>query len=179
MPPFRTRLARYLRQTMSPAQSQLWERLRMRQVGGWKFRRQHPIGPYFVDFYCPAARLVVQIVSATHEDGPSMHDHARRLALAAGGYRVVEVSAAHVEADIDSVVDVIDRAMHALGASANRRSRRGDRPPYNSPLREPDESQSNGGRKRLDQHDPSIYGRASVQAGDDDAGQEKRQDRPP
>jgi very-short-patch-repair endonuclease len=179
MPPFRTRLARYLRQTMSPAQSQLWDRLRMRQVGGWKFRRQHPIGPYFVDFYCPAARLVVQIVSATHEDEPSPRDHARRLALAAGGYRVVEVNAADVEADIDSVVHAIDRAMQALGASANGHSRRGHRPPQNSPLGEPHESQRYGGRKRLDKHDPSIYGRASVQACDDDAGQEKSQDRPP
>lgn len=74
MPPFRTRLARYLRRTMSPTQSRLWDRLRMRQVGGWKFRRQHPIGPYFVDFYCPAARLVVQIVSSTPEASPVWAD---------------------------------------------------------------------------------------------------------
>jgi len=151
----------------------------MRQVGGWKFRRQHPIGPYFVDFYCPAARLVVQIVSSTTEASPhSADDHARRTALAADGYRVVEVHAADVEADIESVVHVIDREMHALGISANRHSRRGDGPLKTPLLGEPHKSQRYGRRKRLDQHDPSIYGRASIQARDDDAGQEKRQDRP-
>jgi very-short-patch-repair endonuclease len=46
---------------MSQTEWRVWDRLRTRQVGGWKFRRQHPIGLYFVDFYCPALRLVVEI----------------------------------------------------------------------------------------------------------------------
>src|ERR1700680_156705 len=100
MPPFRTRLARYLRQTMSPAQAQLWGRLRMRQVGGWKFRRQHPIGPYFVDFYCPAARLVVQIVPSTKDASPfPADDRLRTLSFKAHDYHVMDVHAADVEAD--------------------------------------------------------------------------------
>ena len=118
---------------MSPTQARLWDRLRMRQVGGWKFRRQHPIGPYFVDFYCPAARLVVQIVSATPETSPPWaDDHARTVALAADGYRVVEVHAKDVEADTDGVVDAINRELRGVGISANRRSRRGDfqTPPF-------------------------------------------------
>jgi very-short-patch-repair endonuclease len=99
----------------------------MRQVGGWKFRRQHPIGPYFVDFYCPAARLVVQIVSSTPEASPVWaDDQTRKRALAAGGYRVVEVHSAEVDADLDSVVEMIDLELAALGVSPDRRSRRAD-----------------------------------------------------
>jgi very-short-patch-repair endonuclease len=107
---------------MSPTQSRLWDRLRMRQVDGWKFRRQHPIGPYFVDFYCPAARLVVQIVSSTPEASPIWaDDRLRGVALTAGGYRVLEVHAADVEADLDGVVDAINRELRALGVSIPRR----------------------------------------------------------
>jgi very-short-patch-repair endonuclease len=124
MPPFRTRLARYLRRTMSPTQSRLWERLRTRQVAGWKFRRQHPIGPYFVDFYCPAARLVVQIVSSTEDASPfSADDQLRMVSLKADGYRVMDVRAGDVEADLDRVVEAIDRELRALGVSTQRRSR--------------------------------------------------------
>jgi very-short-patch-repair endonuclease len=112
---------------MSPTQSRLWDRLRIHQVGGWKFRRQYPIGPYFVDFYCPAARLVVQIVSSTPEASPFWaDDRLRTVALSVDGYRVVEVQAADVEADLDGVVDAIEGELHALGTSIPRRSRRGD-----------------------------------------------------
>lgn len=110
---------------MSPAQSQLWDRLRMRQVGGWKFRRQHPIGPYFVDFYCPAARLVVLIASSTREPGPVWADEkSRTAALTADGYRVVEVRGEDVAADLDGVVDAIDRELRALGISSPQRVQR-------------------------------------------------------
>jgi very-short-patch-repair endonuclease len=99
----------------------------MRQVGGWKFRRQHPIGPYFVDFYCPAARLVVQIVSSTPEASSVWaDDQVRKVALTAEGYRVVEVRAAEVRANLDGVIDTIERQLSAHGSSTPRRSRRGD-----------------------------------------------------
>jgi very-short-patch-repair endonuclease len=112
---------------MSPTQSLLWERLRMRQVAGWKFRRQHPIGPYFVDFYCPAASLVVQIVSSRPEANPTWtSDQARKVALVAEGYRVLEVHAADVAADLDSVIKAIDSELRDVGASTPRRTRRAD-----------------------------------------------------
>jgi very-short-patch-repair endonuclease len=110
---------------MTPTQSRLWERLRMRQVGGWKFRRQHPIGPYFVDFFCPAARFVVQIVASTPEATQFLAgDQSSTGALTADGYRVMEVRAADVEANVDGVVDAIDRELRSLGAPIPRRSRR-------------------------------------------------------
>jgi very-short-patch-repair endonuclease len=112
MTTFRTRLARYLRRTMTATQFRLWDRLRLRQLDGWKFRRQHPIGPYFVDFYCPAARLVVQIVSPDHEEGSFSVDYQRRAAsLSARGYRVLSFEGSEVDANLDAVVNAIGRAM--------------------------------------------------------------------
>ena len=132
---------------MSPAQSQLWDRLRTRQVGGWKFRRQHPIGPYFVDFYCPAVRLVVQIVSSTREPSPAWTDDKSRMAaLIADGYRVVEVRGEDVAADLDGVVDAIDRELRGLGISSPRRVRRETIFKPSRPLGEPYEGQ--GHRRR-------------------------------
>ena len=133
---------------MSPAQSQLWDRLRTRQVGGWKFRRQHPIGPYFVDFYCPAVRLVVQIVSSTREPSPAWtDDKSRTAALTADGYRVVEVRGEDVAADLDGVVDAIDRELRGLGISSPRRVRRETIFKPSRPLGEPHEGQGHSRRE--------------------------------
>jgi very-short-patch-repair endonuclease len=133
---------------MSPGQARLWERLRARQVGGWKFRRQHPIGPYFVDFYCPAARLIVQIVSSSGEPSPEWaNSKGRMAALTADGHLVVEVRAEDVAADIDGVVDAIDRELSALGNSSPRRVRRDANFAPTRPLREPHEREGYGRRE--------------------------------
>jgi very-short-patch-repair endonuclease len=58
--------ARSLRRALTPAESKLWARLRNRQLDGFKFARQEPIGPYYVDFVCRDRRLVVEV------DGASM-----------------------------------------------------------------------------------------------------------
>jgi very-short-patch-repair endonuclease len=63
-------LSRALRRTMTPAEATLWEQLRGRRLAGLKFRRQHPIGTFVVDFYCVEAGLVVEV------DGP-IHDYTR------------------------------------------------------------------------------------------------------
>ena len=62
-----TERARELRNNMTKVEWFVWSRLRGRQVGGYKFRRQVPIGPYFADFFCPLARLVVEIDGEGHE----------------------------------------------------------------------------------------------------------------
>ena len=91
--------AKALRQALTPPETALWALLRTRGDGAPTFRRQHPIGPYIADFYCAAARLVVEI------DG---WDHARpeRVTRDAGrdrhmdelGYRVVRIAAGEVMA---------------------------------------------------------------------------------
>ncbi len=58
--------ARELRQDANLPERILWEQLRGRRFQGFKFRRQHPIGPYVVDFYCSAANLVLELDGETH-----------------------------------------------------------------------------------------------------------------
>ena len=99
----------------------VWERLRGRKLDGWKFRRQKPIGPYFADLYCPAARLVVEINGPTHyEDAELAYDKRRTAWLEAEGYRVLEFSVTDVDEDLDSVIDAIRRELHESGIGADR-----------------------------------------------------------
>ena len=68
--------ARSHRRTETPAEAALWALLRNRQLLGQKFRREHPIGRYFADFYCPAARLAIEADGSSH-DGRALRDHRR------------------------------------------------------------------------------------------------------
>jgi very-short-patch-repair endonuclease len=80
----------------------------MRQLEGWKFRRQHPIGPHFVDFYCPAARLVVEIDGPTHgEEAQWAFDERRTSWLSQQGYEVLRFWTAEVDESFDNVVEAI------------------------------------------------------------------------
>lgn len=58
--------ARSLKKTMTPAENLLWQNLRNRKVSNCKFRRQHPIARYIVDFYCHEARLVIEVDGGIH-----------------------------------------------------------------------------------------------------------------
>ena len=66
-------------------------RLRKGQLGGLKFRRQHAIGPFIVDFCCPSARVVVELDGLSHL-GRGQYDDQRTKELAQSGYRVVRVT---------------------------------------------------------------------------------------
>jgi hypothetical protein len=68
MPCRRTLISRQMRRWLNHTEVRIWACLRGRRLDGWKFRRQHPIGPYFVDFCCPAARLVVEVFGPAHDD---------------------------------------------------------------------------------------------------------------
>ena len=59
--------ARTLRRTMTLPELLLWEKLRGRRLNGLRFRRQHPTGPYILDFYCPQAMLGVEVDGLAHE----------------------------------------------------------------------------------------------------------------
>jgi len=56
-----------LRRNPTPAEKTLWQALRNRQLAGLKFRRQHPLGPFILDFCCPARMLVVEVDGAAHD----------------------------------------------------------------------------------------------------------------
>ena len=80
--------ARQLRCQQTDVEAKLWMRLRDRQLSGAKFRRQHPIGPYVVDFCCPDCGLVVELDGGQHAD-QTARDTVRTRFLEAEGYRVI------------------------------------------------------------------------------------------
>ena len=59
--------ASVLRKPLTPAEQRLWQALRNRQLSGLKFRRQHAVGAYILDFYCPACKLVVELDGDIHD----------------------------------------------------------------------------------------------------------------
>src|SRR3972149_6688936 len=61
-----TPFARELRKNMTDAEKRLWAKIRMRQMGGYQFYRQRAIGNYIVDFYCPKAKLVLEVDGGQH-----------------------------------------------------------------------------------------------------------------
>ena len=89
MPPVNRRVspyARKLRQGMTDVETVMWQALRNRQLGGFKFRRQASIGPYIVDFLSIERMLVVELDGGQHDEGK---DKQRTAFLEAEGYRVI------------------------------------------------------------------------------------------
>jgi len=83
---------------MSLPEVLLWQQLRRRKLNGLSFRRQHPIGPYILDFYCAIARLAVEIDGLGHE-GRVAYDTRRDSWLADRGIRVLRIPAANILRD--------------------------------------------------------------------------------
>ena len=91
---------------MTEPEVMLWVRLRRRLPDQPVFRRQHPLGPYIIDFYCPAAKLAVEIDGSTHwDDWQIAHDERRDAWLARQGIRVLRIGASSVFEDADEVAD--------------------------------------------------------------------------
>jgi very-short-patch-repair endonuclease len=104
------RAARGHRSEPTPAEARLWERLRRNQLCDAGFRRQHPIGSFILDFYCPAHRLAVEVDGAIH-DQQAEYDQARTDSLAAHGIRVIRFRNEEV---LDDLPDVLQRIEAAL-----------------------------------------------------------------
>ena len=102
--------ARTLRRPMTSAEQVLWEALRDRKLGGLKFRRQHAVGPFILDFYCPARKLVVELDGEVH-DQQTQRDEERTAHLEAFGYHVIRFRNEEVLADLPSVLARILRAV--------------------------------------------------------------------
>ncbi|HEY9217878.1 MAG TPA: endonuclease domain-containing protein [Phenylobacterium sp.] len=106
--PKRTKVfAKSLRRRMTLPEVLLWRQLRARQQG-LRFRRQHPVGPYVLDFYCDAAGLAVEVDGGGHGFGDRPDEDARRDAyLARHGIRTVRLSAKYVLDDVDAAVRTV------------------------------------------------------------------------
>jgi very-short-patch-repair endonuclease len=87
----------------------LWSRLRRKQLEGFRFRRQHPLGPYVVDFFCAEAKLIVEVDGGQHADD----GEARTRWLEARGYRIVRFWNNDVLANTEGVLGKILDALRA------------------------------------------------------------------
>jgi very-short-patch-repair endonuclease len=100
--------ARAMRKTMSPPELALWFQLRALRVRGWHFRRQAPEGPYFPDFICKRARLVIEVDGIHHSKAEQhQHDKERDAYLVKQGFRVLRFSASEVLNELDGVMAAI------------------------------------------------------------------------
>ena len=89
---------------MTPPEVKLWQILRSRPCE-LKFRRQHPVGPYIADFYCPNRRLIFEVDGVAHEMGDNpARDGQRDEWLRKQGYTIIRIPAAEVLKDVDAVL---------------------------------------------------------------------------
>lgn len=103
-------LKRRLRSDMTAAEQRLWARLRLRQFYGLKFRRQHGIGPYIVDFYCPERAVVIEVDGETHAGGDQPgRDQERDAYLQSLGLTVLRYWNDEVVQNLDGVLEDVSR----------------------------------------------------------------------
>lgn len=106
-PPLPTRTlvrAHALRQSATDAEHKLWQRLRAGQLNDFKFRRQHSLPPYIVDFACLKARVIVELDGSQHDDE---QDATRTRFLEAQGFKVVRFWDNDVLRDTDTILEAI------------------------------------------------------------------------
>ncbi|WP_030008200.1 endonuclease domain-containing protein [Picosynechococcus sp. NKBG042902] len=104
--PYIEAAARRLRVNLTPAEAKLWEALRGKKLDGFKFRCQHPVEQFILDFYCPSCKLVVEIDGEIHRDRQE-YDQARTEKLEILGYRVIRFSNDEVMNHLDDVLERI------------------------------------------------------------------------
>ena len=104
--------SRSLRVNMTDAEQALWYRMRRKQIQGVQFYRQKPLLTFIVDFYCPAAKLVIELDGSQHfEEVHQAKDQARDVALAGLGLHVLRFDNRQVLLETDAVLAVIDEVV--------------------------------------------------------------------
>lgn len=106
---------RSLREQMPKAEVLVWQRLRRRQVEGFKFRRQYSVDVYVTDFYCSELRLVIEIDGNSHLQGDApAYDIARQELLEALGLVVLRFTNRQVYTELDAVIEAIVRKIREM-----------------------------------------------------------------
>ena len=98
--------ARGLRKRMTDAERLLWRHLRNRELGGWKFRRQYPVGPFIVDFICVEKNVVIEVDGGQHAEIEAL-DLQRSAYLNKMGYRVLRYWNNEVLQETEAVLTAI------------------------------------------------------------------------
>ncbi len=108
--------ARSLRSNMTDAERRLWHAIRGRQIGGHRFRRQHPIGPYIADFACLEQRCVIELDGGQHQD-QVIYDERRTLYLQEQGWQVLRFWNNDVLSNLDGVLSMVMAKLTTLSAT--------------------------------------------------------------
>ena len=115
--------AKRLRREMTPQECLLWSRLRNRQLGNHKFRKQQPLGPFIADFVCQEVRLVVEVDGSQHND--SCHDAGRDRWMQQQGYTVLRFWNNEVNENLEGVLEAILNILSRLPSpTATKRTSR-------------------------------------------------------
>ncbi len=102
--------SRQLRENMTDAERHLWAKIRMKQIKGYQFYRQKPIGDYIVDFFCPKAKLAIEVDGSHHLVGEMIeYDRIRDEYLSSPGLRVQRFTNTDVLTHIEGVVESIEK----------------------------------------------------------------------
>ena len=105
-------LSRELRENMTDAERLLWNKVRMKQINGYQFYRQKPIGDYIVDFYCPKAKLIIEVDGSHHfSDEVIENDRIRDEVISSLGLTILRFTNVEVMTDIDSVIENVLETM--------------------------------------------------------------------
>ena len=101
-----TERARELRKVQTEAEKLLWKHIRNRQLSGYKFRRQYPVGHYIVDFVCLSIQLIIELDGSQHMNNES-YDERRTQYLNARGFKVVRFWNNDILIQTDSVLEAL------------------------------------------------------------------------
>ena len=103
-----TEISRGLRKGSTWAEKLVWKWLRDRRFSGYKIRRQHPIGPYHLDFYCEEARLAIELDGSGHGfPARQQHDNEREAFLLSRGIKTLRFWNSHLRRNPQSVRDTM------------------------------------------------------------------------
>tara|TARA_R110002073_G_scaffold121737_4_gene264492 strand:+ start:6505 stop:6945 length:441 start_codon:yes stop_codon:yes gene_type:complete len=122
--------AKEMRRDLTNAEAILWAHLRKGQINGWRFRRQHPIGPYIADFACAKIKLVIEVDGATHGSAREQAADAKRSEfLESKGWRVLRVWNTDIYDNLDGVMQAICAALPPSGPSGHLPRKQGRKEP--------------------------------------------------
>lgn len=98
-----------LRNTATPAENALWQILKGKQLNGAKFRRQHSVGNYVLDFYCPEFKLAIELDGQGHfEEAQMLKDAEREKFINEFGIKIIRIENKNVFENVDSVITFIE-----------------------------------------------------------------------
>jgi very-short-patch-repair endonuclease len=101
----------FLRKTMTKAETTLWKKLRMKQIDGLHFRKQHPYGMYIIDFYCDKAGLAIEVDGKIHKTRLT-YDKERTDYLESTGLKVIRFTNDDILNRLEWVISEIRKAIH-------------------------------------------------------------------